>query len=185
MLQLACAGIMVRGDNVGCPAGSFRIVDFAQCEILASNAGLRSYRTTYVWNSDGSYREKPSSMNDDRQQSGCVQMYSSHWLFNTHPTGGCERNPCDYNNGPMLCASAGPRAQCNARVCLCVRACVRACACVNEVGPSCMCARLGVCVCVCVCVCLRVREGGWVGGWCVGACGCVPMCVCVWACVCL
>jgi hypothetical protein len=109
LLQLACAGIMVRGDNAGCPAGSFRIVDFAQCEILASNAGLRSYPL--------------SPTNDDRELSGCVQKYNSEWLFNTHPTGGCLNNQCERWNGLMLCASAGPRARCDA--CACASACVR------------------------------------------------------------
>ena len=71
-----------------CPAGSYAIVDYAQCELAGLNAGLgRGYPGPY---------DHPSFLR------GCAIIFSDKWVFNPNPTGGT------MGDG-LLCGSAGPR----------------------------------------------------------------------------
>ncbi len=91
LLQLACAGIFlfgVKGSNA-CPAGSYVIVDEAQCKIAAETAG------------QGYFGSVPGS----GFPRGC--SLGSVVQFSTDPTGGA-----DPNMQPLCGVGTGPRAQC-------------------------------------------------------------------------
>ena len=71
-----------------CPAGSYVIVDYAQCQIAGLNAGLEAFSKTPF--------DHPSFGR------GCSIVATNDWVLNLHPTGGT-------SGDGLLCGSAGLR----------------------------------------------------------------------------